>query len=184
MAKNLIYLLILLPALTEYLEMGRFPNTIRDVITDIVMTFVTATIVIVLRRRDRFIENLVRCDPLTGIGNRRKFDLDIKQEVLRARRIKRCVGLIFFDLDGFKEINDKLGSMQPKAKVDSREVMNQVYDSYDKNKYKQAWRYLTKEQKVIKIKEYDSDMESNEIDESLGKKVKYDAQNESIISIT
>ena len=65
------------------------PNTARDFYSDIVMTVVTAVIVIILRRRSRYIEDLVRRVPLTGIGNRRQFDLDIQQEVLRSRRIRK-----------------------------------------------------------------------------------------------
>lgn len=109
MRKYIIFILILFPTLTEYIESGRFPDTIRDFVTDSVMTIVTAIIVIVLYRRNNFIENLSLRDPLTGISNRRKFDLDIQQEVLRSKRTKSGVGLIFFDLDGFKEINDKYG---------------------------------------------------------------------------
>ena len=109
MIKYSIYLLVLFPTLTEYLESGRFPDTPRGFITDFVMTIVTAIIVTMLYRRDKFIENLSLRDPLTGISNRRQFDLDIQQEVLRSRRTQQGVGLIFFDLDEFKEINDKYG---------------------------------------------------------------------------
>ena len=109
MSKYFIYILILFPTFTEYIESGRFPDTFRDLVTDVVMTGVTAIIVIMLYRRNRFIENLSFRDPLTGIGNRRQFDLDIQQEILRSKRTKSGVGLIFFDLDGFKEINDKYG---------------------------------------------------------------------------
>ena len=65
------------------------PNTARDFYSDIVMTVVTAVIVIILRRRSRYIEDHVRRVPLTGIVNRRQFDLDIQQEVLRSRRIRK-----------------------------------------------------------------------------------------------
>lgn len=109
MSNYLIYLLILFPTLTEYLESGRFPDTARDYITDVVMTVVTAIIVIMITKRNKMIEHLSLRDPLTGIGNRRQFDLDIQQEVLRSRRINSGLGLIFFDLDGFKEINDTYG---------------------------------------------------------------------------
>ena len=109
MIKHLLYFLILFPTFTEYLESGHFPNTIRDFITDLVMTIVTVIIVTMLYGRIKFIENLSFRDPLTGISNRRQFDMDIQQEVLRSKRTNSGVGLIFFDLDGFKEINDKYG---------------------------------------------------------------------------
>jgi len=109
MTKYIILILILFPTITEYIESGRFPNTARDLITDVVMTGITAIIVIILLMRNKYIENLSLRDPLTGINNRRRFDLDIQQEVLRSKRTNTGVGLIFFDLDGFKEINDKYG---------------------------------------------------------------------------
>lgn len=109
MSKYFLYLLIFVPTLTEYLESGRFPDTPRDYITDVVMTVVTAVIVIMLHRRNNYIEHLSLRDPLTGISNRRQFDLDIQQEVLRANRTGNGLGLIFFDLDGFKAINDTYG---------------------------------------------------------------------------
>lgn len=109
MSNYLLYLLILFPTLTEYLESGRFPDTPRDFITDVVMTVVTAIIVIMINKRNKMIEHLSLRDPLTGIGNRRQFDLDIQQEVLRSRRTESGLGLIFFDLDGFKAINDAYG---------------------------------------------------------------------------
>jgi diguanylate cyclase (GGDEF)-like protein len=109
MTKYIIYILVLLPTLTEFLESGHFPTTLRDCITDFVMTIVTIIILTILYRRNKFIENLSLQDSLTGISNRRKFNLDIEQEVLRSKRTMNGVGLIFFDLDGFKEINDKYG---------------------------------------------------------------------------
>jgi diguanylate cyclase (GGDEF)-like protein len=109
MKKYLIYILILFPSITEYIESGRFPDSGRDLITDVVMTIITATLVIMFNRRNQFIENLSLQDPLTGIGNRRLFDLNLEKEVLRSKRINGGIGLIFFDLDGFKDFNDKYG---------------------------------------------------------------------------
>lgn len=107
--KYIIYLLVLVPSITEYLESGHFPDTPRDFITDVVMTLITVIIVVMYNRRNQYIENLSLTDPLTGIGNRRRFDLDIQKAILRSRRTNSDVGLIFFDLDKFKEINDKHG---------------------------------------------------------------------------
>jgi diguanylate cyclase (GGDEF)-like protein len=109
MSKYFIFLLILFPSITEYLESGHFPDTSRDYITDVVMTIVTAIIVVMYLRRNQFIENLSLTDPLTGIGNRRQFDLDIQKAISRSKRTNSGIGLIFFDLDRFKEINDEYG---------------------------------------------------------------------------
>jgi diguanylate cyclase (GGDEF)-like protein len=48
-------------------------------------------------------------DGLTGLWNRREFDLRARQEVDRATRYKRKVALIMCDLDHFKLLNDTLG---------------------------------------------------------------------------
>lgn len=48
-------------------------------------------------------------DPLTGIHNRRAFDLDLEREVSRARRHGRPLTLAVIDVDGLKEINDRSG---------------------------------------------------------------------------
>ena len=48
-------------------------------------------------------------DPLTGIHNRRAFDVDLEREVSRARRPGRPLSLAVIDVDGLKEINDRSG---------------------------------------------------------------------------
>lgn len=48
-------------------------------------------------------------DPLTGVANRRLFYDRLQQAIRHARRYNRKVGLLFLDLDRFKEINDTHG---------------------------------------------------------------------------
>lgn len=48
-------------------------------------------------------------DPLTDLGNRRRFDLALAQEVAEARRKGSKLTLVICDLDHFKSINDKFG---------------------------------------------------------------------------
>jgi diguanylate cyclase (GGDEF)-like protein len=53
--------------------------------------------------------NAAMLDPLTGIANRRAF-LELGRRLLKARRRDRKpVAVILFDLDRFKEINDRFG---------------------------------------------------------------------------
>lgn len=47
-------------------------------------------------------------DPLTGLSNRRAFERAINQAMKHASR-KDTVALLVFDLDNFKEINDRFG---------------------------------------------------------------------------
>lgn len=51
-------------------------------------------------------------DTLTGIYNRRYFDLKINEEVSRAIRYKRPLSLLMIDIDYFKKVNDTYGHPQ------------------------------------------------------------------------
>jgi diguanylate cyclase (GGDEF)-like protein len=48
-------------------------------------------------------------DPLTGIPNRTLFYRRLEQAIDLARQTGKNLGVIFIDLDGFKEVNDTLG---------------------------------------------------------------------------
>lgn len=48
-------------------------------------------------------------DPLTGIPNRALFYRRLEQAIDLARQTGKNLGVIFIDLDGFKEVNDTLG---------------------------------------------------------------------------
>lgn len=61
--------------------------------------------------QDSLIEQRRRAmsDPLTGALNRRSFQLIADRERLRAGRTGSAVTLAYFDLDEFKDVNDRLG---------------------------------------------------------------------------
>jgi diguanylate cyclase (GGDEF)-like protein len=48
-------------------------------------------------------------DALTGVANRRRGEQLLEQEIRRARRYKTPLALIGFDIDHFREINDRYG---------------------------------------------------------------------------
>ncbi|WP_421193565.1 PAS domain S-box protein [Aeromonas enteropelogenes] len=48
-------------------------------------------------------------DPLTGLPNRHAFTLRLARELERVHYSAESLGLLFLDLDGFKQINDRLG---------------------------------------------------------------------------
>ncbi len=63
-------------------------------------------------------ENLVRMafvDYLTGLPNFRSLSERFENEIKRATRYRRLLSLIIFDIDGFKEINDRFGHLAGNA---------------------------------------------------------------------
>ncbi|MEW6288942.1 MAG: diguanylate cyclase [Thermodesulfobacteriota bacterium] len=57
----------------------------------------------------RKLEKLSLCDSLTGLYNRRSFDIKLAEEVQRAHRQDFQVYLALIDVDNFKEYNDTYG---------------------------------------------------------------------------
>jgi diguanylate cyclase (GGDEF)-like protein len=55
------------------------------------------------------IANLADTDDLTGIWNKRYFRRQLPQEIERARTFNVPLTLLLFDIDAFKEINDRWG---------------------------------------------------------------------------
>ncbi|MGL1832545.1 sensor domain-containing diguanylate cyclase [Rhodocyclaceae bacterium SMB388] len=60
------------------------------------------------RTAERLVE-LAERDPLTDLYNRRRFHEDLNRVLADAERREYSVGLLIFDLDGFKPINDEFG---------------------------------------------------------------------------
>lgn len=50
-----------------------------------------------------------RTDPLTRAGNRRSFDFQLKQAISDAETNQTALGLLIFDIDDFKSVNDQFG---------------------------------------------------------------------------
>ncbi|MFZ2852505.1 MAG: EAL domain-containing protein [Rhodocyclaceae bacterium] len=48
-------------------------------------------------------------DQVTGLGNRRLFELELKKAVIRIRREPLGAALLFIDVDDFKKVNDSCG---------------------------------------------------------------------------
>ncbi len=62
-----------------------------------------------VRRLEEKLRHQALYDGLTGLYNRHQFHAILEREARRAGRTGRGMGMIFFDLDGFKAINDTLG---------------------------------------------------------------------------
>lgn len=55
------------------------------------------------------LEHLAHTDALTGLANRRMFELHAGQAFVHARRYQEAVSVVVFDIDHFKHINDRYG---------------------------------------------------------------------------
>jgi diguanylate cyclase (GGDEF)-like protein len=65
---------------------------------------------IVLHAVDVLKQNaLARTDDLTGLRNARGLESEIQERAKRARRRGKAICVLFLDVDGLKEINDRLG---------------------------------------------------------------------------
>jgi diguanylate cyclase (GGDEF)-like protein len=62
-----------------------------------------------LSARSETMEHAALTDSLTGMQNRRYFDDALKEYLDEFRRIDKPVGLMIFDLDHFKQVNDTHG---------------------------------------------------------------------------
>ncbi|MET0791516.1 MAG: diguanylate cyclase [Polyangiaceae bacterium] len=62
-----------------------------------------------LREANKRLEALADTDGLTGLFNRRYFDALLVRELQRTTRYKTPMGVVLFDIDHFKRINDGYG---------------------------------------------------------------------------
>ncbi|MBV1869449.1 MAG: GGDEF domain-containing protein [Gammaproteobacteria bacterium] len=62
-----------------------------------------------LNKNNIHLEGLAKTDALTGIGNRRCFDIGLEEEWNRAMRKGGAISLLLLDIDYFKQYNDIYG---------------------------------------------------------------------------
>lgn len=90
-------------------DIGYFDRWIDVVVS---VGVVGAVIELLAHRNRELVERLsseAQVDKLTGLLNRRGFEERAGEELARARRQESSVGLISFDLDHFKQVNDVSG---------------------------------------------------------------------------
>ena len=63
----------------------------------------------VTQKRISYLENLADEDPLTPVANRRAFVRELTRVAALARRHGIPANVLYFDIDGMKTINDRLG---------------------------------------------------------------------------
>jgi diguanylate cyclase (GGDEF)-like protein len=64
---------------------------------------------VALDRANQRLDELAHTDGLTGVSNRRRFEMVLAQEHRRAMRYKRPLALLTADIDHFKRVNDTQG---------------------------------------------------------------------------
>jgi diguanylate cyclase (GGDEF)-like protein/PAS domain S-box-containing protein len=62
-----------------------------------------------LKVKEDHLRYLAYHDPLTGLANRKFFTEQLQESLLWAEENNSLTGLLFIDLDGFKQVNDNLG---------------------------------------------------------------------------
>ena len=73
------------------------------------MHFGQKTRVVVVFTDITVLEKLAQTDQLTGVANRRSFELTLEREMAQARRHNYPLALLYLDIDHFKSINDAYG---------------------------------------------------------------------------
>jgi diguanylate cyclase (GGDEF)-like protein len=104
-----LYLLVVVPLLTELIETGSLPRQPRAWVTEVVLGIVIVALVRRVYRDMWTMDRLARTDALTGLWNRRAFVELLDDECARARRTSESLTLVYLDLDRFKQINDEAG---------------------------------------------------------------------------
>jgi len=62
-----------------------------------------------LRLANFRLREMSHTDELTEVGNRRNFDLRLREEISRSTRFGHAFSLLMIDIDGFKKFNDEFG---------------------------------------------------------------------------
>jgi diguanylate cyclase (GGDEF)-like protein len=108
-------------------EPREFDSKSRALLRDLSVSVMTA---IEARHRSMSLKQMATTDSLTGLANRIQFQATAALELRQAQQAGKSIGLLYMDLDGFKEINDNLGHGAGDAVL--REVairlMNQLRD--------------------------------------------------------
>lgn len=85
-----------------------------------------------LTKQAELLEQLAREDGLTGLSNRRWLDLKLAQEIERANRFGHSLSVAMFDLDNFKQVNDRISHQVGDAVlIQVSTLMREIFRSVD-----------------------------------------------------
>ena len=88
------------------LEKDYFTDEVANFVTDVANTISSYIMALKVLKEAHFYATV---DPLTGAFNRRFAESFLEKEIARAGRNKAIFSILMFDLDNFKDINDKYG---------------------------------------------------------------------------
>lgn len=97
----------------EELAMENIRHTLylNLLIAGIATALVAGVLATAVNRFHAELDKYATTDGLTGLTNRRAFDILFHQAVLGSRRTDRPVSLVMLDIDHFKQINDQFGHL-------------------------------------------------------------------------
>ncbi len=88
------------------------------------------------KRRQKLLEQAAYYDELTGLPNRLKFVERLTKAMRKSQKSNENIYMGFFDLDGFKSINDQFGHKAGNEVL--RIIMGRVHQQIDANKMEMA----------------------------------------------
>ncbi len=117
--------------IVEQRESDRAQAIRQSLLTSTVIGLLITAVIIgivagAVRLFERRLEYLATVDKLTGIGNRRVFDLYLDQAIRSMVREKSPFSIIIFDIDHFKRVNDTLGHIAGDAVI--RDIARTIED--------------------------------------------------------
>ena len=85
-----------------------------------------------VKERTAALERLTKIDPLTELFNRRGMNARIEEEISRGNRSGKSLGLLWIDIDNFKQINDGFGHSEGDAAIVAvAEAIRRIIREYD-----------------------------------------------------
>ncbi|MGA9060289.1 MAG: EAL domain-containing protein [Terracidiphilus sp.] len=84
-------------------------NAIRDANGEVLQYVGLFSDITEIKEHEQRLEHIAHYDALTGLPNRALFADRLRQAMAHAHRSKRLLAVAYFDLDGFKAINDRYG---------------------------------------------------------------------------
>jgi diguanylate cyclase (GGDEF)-like protein/PAS domain S-box-containing protein len=84
-------------------------NAIRDARREVEQYVGLFTDITEIKEKDQRLEHIAQYDALTNLPNRVLFADRLRQAMAQAHRTKRLLAVAYFDVDGFKAVNDNYG---------------------------------------------------------------------------